>query len=302
MNLLLTLLVALAGAASAQTRTTGDATVTGAMGAGTLMPRAALEVGMQAGDEYALKVSSPDGASLLLLDRSAKAGLGLNPGGARLDVIGRGDAGEVGLELRAGNSTSAVSSAQAAFGSETGAYRHSIRSRATGAQAERNSLDFYLWTSADAVYALGSTFALSLQSSATANQGGVHVSPTTHTATVQLAVSSGTVYAGGIILGYADGAPCFAALKADLRRLGEDERQAAVRDLKALRPAAFRYKGDRQRRQGYVYEEAPASVRGGQGAVVVDERLMNLELALQAAQGHIKGLEAELAGLEGRRQ
>lgn len=289
-------------AALAQTRTTADATVTGAMGAGTLAPRAALEVAMQASDSYALKVSSPDGTAMFLLDRSAKAGLGLTPTGARLDVSGRADAGEVGLELRAGNSTSSVTSAQVAFGNETGAYRHNIRSRATGTQNERGMLDFYLWTSADAAYALGSTFALSLQSSSTANQAGLHVAPTTGTATAQLVVSSGTVYAGGVILGYADGAPCFAALKDGVRRLGEAEREAAVRDLFALNPVAFRYRGDRQERTGYVYEDSPESVKDGRGAVVVDGRLMNLELALQAAQGRIKGLENELKGLEGRRR
>ena len=42
-------------------------------------------------------------------------------------------------------------------------------------------------------------------------------------------------------------------------------------------------------------------MRDGRGAVVADERLMNLELALQAAQGRIKALEDELSALEGRR-
>lgn len=301
MKLLALLLSLLPAAGFAQTQATTDATVTGAMGAGTSMPRAALEIGMQAADSYALKVSSADGSSMLLLDRSAKAGLGLTPTGARLDLSGRADAGEVGLDLRAGNSTSSVTSAQAAFGDETGAYRHSIRSRATGTQNERNMLDFYLWTSADAAYALGSTFALSLQSSSTANQAGVHVAPTTATATAQLVVSSGTVYAGGIILGYAVGAPCFASIKDDIRRMGETEREAAVRDLLAIKPVSFRYRGDRQERRGYVYEESPANVRDGRGAVVVDERLMNLELTLQAAQGRIKALEGELSALGGRR-
>lgn len=302
MKRLALVLALLPAAVLAQTRTTLDATVTGAMGSGTSMPRAALEISMQAADSYALKVSSVNGSSMLLLDRSAKVGLGLTPTGARLDLSGSADAGQVGLELRAGNSTSSVSSAQIAFGAENGAYRHSIRSRATGTQSERNMLDFHLWTSADAAYALGSSFVMSLQSSSTANQAGLHVSPTTATATAQLVVSSGTAYAGGVILGYAAGAPCFASLKTDQRRLGAEERDAAVRDLLALKPVSFRYKGDRQERKGFVYEEAPESIKDGKGAVIVDERLMNLELALQAAQGRIKRLEGELTELEGRRR
>lgn len=302
MRALLVLFLLCPLSAWSQTRVTNDAMVTGVMGVGTLIPRAALEATMQPSDAYGLKVSSPDGTSLLLLDRQGKAGLGLTPGAARLDISGSADAGQVGLELRAGNSTSSVSGAQVAFGDAAGAYRHNIRSRATGMQNERESLDFYLWTSSDAAYDLGSSFAMSLQSSATANQAGLHVSPTDATAGDQLVVSSAGVYAGGVILGYADGAPCFAEIKADVRYLGSEERAAAIKDLLSLRPVAFRYKGSGQERQGYIYEETPESLRDGKGAVVVDERLMNLELALQAAQGRIKGLEGELKELEGRRR
>ncbi|MBI3298122.1 MAG: hypothetical protein HYZ75_08160 [Elusimicrobia bacterium] len=286
--------------ASAQTRTSGDATVTGAMGAGTLTPRAALEIGLHVADSYALKVSSPDGSALYLLDRSAKAGLGVTPTGARLDVSGRADAGEVGLELRAGNSTSSLTSAQIAFGAANGAYRHNIRSRATGTQSAGNALDFYLWTSSDAVYSLGSSYVMSLQGSTTTLLG-VHVSPSTQSVTAELVVSSGTVYAGGIILAAdAVGAPCFSDIKHDLGRLEKKEREAAQAELLALRPVSFRYKGDLLERKGFVYEEAPASIRDGRGAIVLDERLLNLELVLQAAQGRIERLTAELTHLERR--
>lgn len=286
---------------SAQTEVTDDARVTGVMGAGTLMPTASLTVGMQPEDSFALKVSSPDGSSLFLLDRSAKAGLGQTPTSARLDLAGRGDASETALELGSGNSTSSVSSAQIAFASADGRYRHNMRSRATGNQNERESLDFYLWTSSDAESSLGSSFVMSLQSSATASQAGLHVSPTGATAGAQLVVSSGTSYAGGIILGYAAGAPCFGELKRDISRMGDAEREGAVRDLLALRPSSFRYRNDSQERRGFIYEEAPSSIQNGHGAIVLDERLLNLELALQAARGRVEKLEAELDRLEGRR-
>ncbi len=305
MKLLLPAILLLAAhSASAQTRTSGDLTVTGAMGAGTTIPRAALEVGMQAADAYALKVSSVDGTALLQLDRAAKAGLGVTPTGARLDVSGRADAGEVALELRAGNSTSSVTSAQVAFGTTEGAYRHNIRTAHTGARSSGNEIDFYLWTSSDAVYALGSSKVMSVQASSGTSMGGLQVDPSTTTLGAELVVSSGTVYAGGVILaGGVVSPPCFASIKTDIVHLDDADRARAVQDVIALKPVSFIYKGDpgRQRRAGLVLEDSPESVRSKAGAVVFDERLMNLELALQAARSRIDTLKGEISKLEGRR-
>lgn len=288
--------------AVAQTRTTGDLTVTGAMGAGNSAPRAALEISMQAADAYALKVSSVDGTSLLLLDRSAKAGLGVTPTGARLDMAGRADVGEVAMELRAGNSTSSLTSAQIAFGTAEGAYRHNIRTSHVGTQSAGNAVDFHLWTSADAVYALGSSKVMSVQASSGTGMGGLQVDPSTTTVGAELVVSSGTVYAGGVILaGAVVSPPCFAAIKTDIVHLGDEERQGAVRDVLSLNPVSFRYKGDSQRRVGLVLEESPESVRSSRGAVVFDERLMNLELALQAVRSRVDALKSEVSRVEGRR-
>ena len=290
--------------AAAQTRTTGDLTVTGAMGAGNSAPRAALEISMQAADAYALKVSSVDGTSLLLLDRSATAGVGVTPTGARLDFAGRADAGEVGLELRAGNSTSSVTSAQVAFGAADGTYRHNIRTAHTGTQSAGNEVSFYLWTSSDAVYALGSSKAMSLQASSGTGMGGLQVDPSSQTVRAELVVSSGTVYAGGVILaGGVVSPPCFASIKTDIVHLDDADRAQAVQDVLALKPVSFIYKGDpgRQRRAGLVLEESPESVRSKSGAVVFDERLMNLELALQAARSRIDALKGEISKLEGGR-
>lgn len=293
----LALLVLLPLAASAGTRTSGDLTVTGAMGAGTLVPRAALEVGMQPEDAYALKASSPDGTALFLFDRSAKAGLGLTPTGSRLAVSGQADAGEVGLELRAGNSSSSVTSAQIALGDGTGAYRHDIRTRAAGGQREGNAVDFYLWNSTDAVYGLGSEEAMSVQLGTKSGMSGWHVDPSSDPVTVELVVSSGGVYAGGVIVrGFWATHSCFAAMKEGVRRLGETERVRAAADLASLKPVRFRYKGDPRgtRRTGLIYEETPESVHGPGESVSVKERLMNLELALQAAQSRIVTLQAEV--------
>lgn len=303
--LLALMLLSLGIGASAQTRTSGDLTVTGAMGAATPMPRAALEVSMQAADSYALKVSSVDGTALFLLDRSAKAGLGMTPTGARLDMNGRADAGEVALELRAGNSTSSVTSAQAAFGNDVGAYRHSVRTAHTGTKSSGNAVDFYLWTSADSAYALGSSKVVSIQASSGTSMGGLQVDPSTTTVGAELVVSSGAVYAGGVILaGGVVSPPCFGAIKTDIVRLDDADRVRAVQDVLALKPVSFIYKGDpgKHRRVGLVLEHSPESVRSKAGAVVFDERLMNLELALQAARGRIDALRGEISQLEGGRR
>lgn len=302
--LLAALLTLLPIRADAQTRTSGDLTVTGAMGAGTSMPRAALEVGMQASDAYALKVSSVDASALFLLDRSAKAGLGVTPTGARLDLNGRANTAEVALELRAGNSTSAVTSAQLAFGAADGSNRHNIRTAHTGVRSSGNAIDFYLWTSSDAVYALGSSKVMSIQASSGTGMGGLQVDPSTITIGAELIVSSRTVYAGGVILvGAVVSPPCSASLKTDIVHLGDEERAKAVQDVLALRPVSFQYKGDpgRQKRVGLLLEEAPESVRSEAGAIVFNERLMNLEMALQAARKRIDALKHAISKVEGRR-
>lgn len=302
----LALLALLPAASWAGTRTSGDLTVTGVMGAGTLVPRASLEVGLQPEDAYAIKASSPDGTALFLLDRSAKAGLGLTPTGARLDMSGSGDAGQVGLELRAGNSSSSVTSAQIAFGDQTGATRHSIRTRAAGEQREGNAVDFYLWAAGDSAYSLGSAEAMSVQLGTQSGMSGWHVDPSTDPATVELVVSSGAVYAGGVILrGSAGTHSCFAALKEGVRHLGAEEERQAEADVSSLKPVRFRYKGDPRgtRRTGLLYEEAPASVQGPGGSVSATERLLNLELAVRSAQRRIAALEAEVRRREkGRRR
>ncbi len=81
-------------------------------------------------------------------------------------------------------------------------------------------------------------------------------------------------------------------------------RAQAVQDVLALKPVSFVYKGDpgKHRRVGLVLEDSPESVRSKAGAVVFDERLMNLELALQAARTRSDALKGEISRLEGGRR
>ena len=93
-------------------------------------------------------------------------------------------------------------------------------------------------------------------------------------------------------------------MKTDSVPLGDTDRAQAVQDVLALRPVTFRYKGDPggQTRAGLILEDTPQSIRSAAGAVVFDERLMNLELALQAARSRIDAVKAEISRLErGRR-
>jgi hypothetical protein len=55
----------------------------------------------------------------------------------------------------------------------------------------------------------------------------------------------------------------------------------AYDDLKSLRHASFRYKGSGAKRRGLIYEDVSDSIKHSSGGLVVNERMANLELALQ---------------------
>ena len=52
---------------------------------------------------------------------------------------------------------------------------------------------------------------------------------------------------------------------------------------------------------GLIYEDSPASIRDGRGALVVDYRLLNLELALQEADRRIAEVEGKILEIEKKR-
>jgi hypothetical protein len=286
----------------ADTTISGDLTLTGRMGVNTQVPRAGLEAQLSADDQFVLRVSSPDGSRMVVVDRAGRLSLGPIYPQARLDVYGTGDDTSVGLTLRAGNSTTTVLSAQIAFGmASTDTCRHNIRT-SHAVSGSSTTMDFYLWNDTTSVAALGAHRALSLFAS-TYSLAGVHISPY-GTADVDLEVSNGQVTGGGKIHRLSAATHSSRILKTDIAYFPENSAEEALRDVLALRHARFRYKAKTLQpiMRGLIYEEAPASILGEHATVVVDHRLMNLELALKAVHAKIASLEAKIARVEEKKR
>ena len=310
---LLALLASLAAPTRADFKASGDTQVTGQVGVGTSLPRAQFHVQMSSMDNYALQITSPSGAVLLQVDKAGKLGIGVANPQANIDVAGQGDSGGVGLELRSGNSTSTFLSSQIIFASTAGAYAHSLRTRAVASQDQINSIDFFLWNSTAQPYALGSLDVLSLTVS-TGSTGSVHVMPVSSAPTAELEVSDGNSLGGGTMEYYQSGPPGSSReIKSDIQYYVPEKAAQALEDIKSLRHARYRYKKflpgpslnepilvdnpSAPLRRGLIYEDAPASIQGPHKEIVVDYRVMNLELALQEVDRRIQKLEAQIAAL-----
>jgi hypothetical protein len=99
-------------------------------------------------------------------------------------------------------------------------------------------------------------------------------------------------------------------LKSNISYLGRAEEEQAYKEVSVLKPAAFRYKTMRKGklvrdkkqplRRGLIYEDSPASIRGPGQTLVVDERINNAELAMQALIRKIEDAAAKAAALEMR--
>ena len=144
---------------------------------------------------------------------------------------------------------------------------------------------------------------MSLQAS-TLSLVSVHISPV-GAADVELEVSNGQVTGGGKIHRASASTHSSRALKTDIAYFGEDAPARALAEVFALKHATFRYKSPVARQpltRGLIYEDTPDSIRGEGQTVVVDYRLMNLELALKAVNGRVGELEARIAALEAKKR
>ncbi len=289
--------------ARAQFAASGDLTITGQTGIGTAVPQARMEIKLSSADIYALKVSSPNGTAMLVVDKAGQMGIGLASPSALLDVNGRGDASDIGLQLRAGNSTSSVTSSQIVFAYDSsGTYRHSLRTRATAGQNLGNAIDFYLWNSTGSPTALGRLAVMSLQAvPAASTAASVHIRPV-GTPSYELVVSNGLTTGGGSVMAANVSAHSRRALKSDIGYLDEAAERRAYDEVKALRHARFRYAAGGPNAplvRGLIYEDAPESIRSARGkSIVVENRLANMELALKAANRQISILETKIAAME----
>lgn len=306
-TLLLVPLLLAAVPVRAQFAASGDLTITGQTGIGAAVPQARMEVKLSSADLYALKISSQNGDPLLVVDKAGQMGIGLSSPEALLDVNGRGDASDIGLQLRAGNSTSSVTSAQIVFAYDSsGTYRHSLRTRATASQNWGNAIDFYLWNSTGSPTTLGDVGIMSLQAVPRASTAAsVHIYPSTGAPAYELVVSNGLTTGGGTVMAAGVSAHSRRALKSDISYLDEAEERRGFEDVLALRHARFRYEAGGPNAplvRGLIYEDAPASIRSAPGkSIVVESRLVNMELALKATRRRIAALEEKISALEKRK-
>jgi hypothetical protein len=230
-----------------------------------------------------------------------------------LDIRG---AEGISLQLRIGNSSSSYGSSQIVFSyHSTASYSHSIKTRADESQNQGNGIDFLLWRSTGYPADPGDLRILSLGAlSSSTGTCSVHVRPVGEAA-FELEVSSGAgVTGGGAMLRQTAEAHSSRRIKADVFYLGQDRAVQACADIKSLKHARFRYKSmaldSTKQRKGYmddpshpsirglIFEDAPASIRGPEKTVVVDNRVLNLELTFQEMNRRIQELQVQIAAIE----
>lgn len=296
---ILLLILALVPAAQAQTALDSEVWVLGATGVGTTSPGARFESRGSSSTSAWFQVSGVDLSPAFRVGSDATLGLS-TASAARLTVSGAGDAGDLALELRGGNSYPAASSTQATFGYAGGTlYRHAIRTQ-HAATASSNTLTFALWSTADASSAIGTKQVLTLLTHSTGTT--VHVAPPSNavlsTYTVQLIVSNGTTVGGGTMMAASEGVVSSAILKEAIEPLGPEAQGQAYRDVSGLKHVRFRYKGAKGPKQrGLLYEEAPESIKTPAKALSVDRRLLNAEMAAQELLKRLSVGEADANGL-----
>lgn len=305
MKIYAALLMFAAAHANAEFVVTGNLTLSGQTGVGTSFPTATMEIRLSSSDAYAMRISSSNGTPLLIVDNAGNAGLGVSTPSARLDVQGSSDNSDLGLYLRAGNSSSTYSSSQIIFADASGKYRHSLRTRAAPGQYSGNDIDFFLWRSTGQPEALGAQHVLALQGAPSASSASVHIQPVGVPA-YELVVSDGQTTGGGTVLAASVGPHSSRRLKNILGPIASQEAEAAYEDVKALRHATFRYKRAQATSgplvRGLIYEDVPASIRAPIGeSVSVTERLINMELALGVVYRRIEELEKKIAAAKAAR-
>jgi hypothetical protein len=289
--------------AGSVTELTSSLQVDGNLLVGFLGSGAKAEVVARAEYDYALMVSSVDGRAMLAVDNANFASIGTAPASGRLTLAGV--AGDAALALRSGNSTASVTGAQLAFGYDgTSDMRHALYTQ-HGSADYNNKLVFKLWTpAAGSSSTLGNLPVLSLEgSSKTASGALVHIMPA-GLGENELVVSNGSGLGLGNVLRWERWQPSDSKLKTGIERLGPKDVARAWADLMSLKPARYRRKAKGPAaplERGYILEEVPQSLRAGSG-ISVDERLVNVELALKGAIAEMNALEERLKKLKAARR
>lgn len=293
--------------AGAAMRASNTAHVPGTLLNGFLGSGAKLEVESQAQNSLTLLISSANRQALVSVDNSGEVGIGVTPQ-ANLNI----GASSIGLQLRSGNSTSSVTSAQIAFGyNGDSSMRHFMRTEHS-TSTDGNKMDFLVWnTGAGSTATLAGLNVLSLQGIKTASGGSFHVQPVGEP-DAEVEVSNGLTTGGGTMQRLDLVSPSSRLFKTDIKDLSEKAEDRALADVAGLKHAWFRYKS-RQKdgrlfedpaqplRTGLIYEEAPESIREGNEALSTSERLVNVELALKASMRRLEELQTRYEKLKARR-
>lgn len=289
-------------------RASSTAQVPGVLLNGFLGSGAKLEIESQAENSLTLLISSANRAGMVAVDNIGEVGIGVTPQ-ANLNI----GQGAIALQLRSGNSTSAVTSSQIALAyNGDNSMRHLLRTEHSTA-THGNKLDFLVWnTGAASTTTVAGLGVLSLQGIASASGGSFHVQPIGEP-DAEVEVSNGLSTGGGTMQRLQVVSPSSRRFKTDIKDLRAKDEDRALADVAALKHARFRYKTRRKDGRlvedpaqtlhtGLIYEEAPDSIREGGEALSTTERLVNVELALKASMRRLEELQARYERLKAKRR
>ncbi len=295
--------------AGAALKDSSDDMIAGTFLTGFLGSGAKAEVVARAQDAMTLSISSANRQTMLGVTNIGSVGVGLSVPNGQLDIA----PASLALQLRSGNSTSTGTAVQMAFGYNGDvAMRHAIRTYHSTATAG-NSMDFLVWTpDAGSTSTLATADFMSLQAITAASGGSMHVLPV-GTADVELEVSNGLTTGGGTMQRLQVLTPSSRRFKSDIKYLNEKAEDAALDETAALKHVRFRYRSHakdgslyddprQEVRVGLIYEDSPESIRGEGQALLDNERLANVELALKAAMRKLEALEKRYQALQARRK
>ncbi|HVE12819.1 MAG TPA: hypothetical protein VNI01_05455, partial [Elusimicrobiota bacterium] len=272
-------------------------TVEGRLLVGFMDSGAQVEVESQAQSDHTFMVSGADGMPLMAADNIGRVSLGGARARAQVDVAANDLS--IALQLRNGAFRSMPGGPQLALGySYPAQMRHAIATD-HGADPKDNGIDFMIWTPKLSSAAIATERFLSLQEMSW-NAASFHVCPVGR-ADAEVEVSNLAAKGGGSMRRFELQTPAFLGPEP-----GEDIeellRHKAYETVLQLRHASYTYPDDPStRREGLLFKDAPESIRGKGGVVLLDTRVANLELALQESMKRLEGLKRRLAALRGHR-
>ncbi|MFC1678735.1 hypothetical protein ACFL2T_00750 [Elusimicrobiota bacterium] len=294
--------------------------VTGDMLVGYSTSGARFEAEAGGVSDYVMKVSSPDGTVMFAADFVGNTGIGVDSPDVRLEIDGGSEQDDIALQLRSGNSTATVAgtvvrSSQIALGydGET-SMRHIIRTQHHASISSGSRMEFLVWGSSLTTTEVATMTVMALEGSTAEARGAVRIHPVSAPQLdLPLVVSNGVTEGGGVVLCKETVLNSSREKKAGIRYLTEGDDQRALKDIASLRPVSFRYKtqlpdgelvpdSGQPLRRGFIYEDAPVSIRSGHGALGIDERIVNVEMALRAAMRRLESLQERRRQQEAQRE